>query len=352
MLVGYPHELRRAICYTYPQMRHRMNSRNCEGKIPMALAVFALGATTIAATLVIRNHSLVRDAGQNLGREQLFPEEKGVALSQQDTDQDGLKDWEETLYRTDKERPDTDADGTPDGEEVVSSRDPLVAGPDDSVAASPLKAAAEDATSERNYTNELGTIFAKQYLAENQNPAFDPTSLAENMLNSLLNGNSGIDTPSINPATLRVIHNNAPETVRNYFNALALVLETNTFDTEHPLLVLTNIRELGDLPAVLPKFDLLIARYQNAFEELIPLPVPSEWTHTHERAANILLQQIILMKTMRRSENDMVGIAIAISQYAETSAAAEQLRKDAKAALARQHIAFNENEPARRVLGL
>jgi hypothetical protein len=42
-----------------------------------------------------------------------------------DSDNDGLPDWEETLYGTDPHNIDTNGDGTPDGVEVKEGRDPL-----------------------------------------------------------------------------------------------------------------------------------------------------------------------------------------------------------------------------------
>ncbi len=55
--------------------------------------------------------------------------EEGEQLFQeQDTDGDGLKDWEEFLYQTDERNTDTDGDGQSDGLEVRRGFDPLVAG--------------------------------------------------------------------------------------------------------------------------------------------------------------------------------------------------------------------------------
>lgn len=42
-----------------------------------------------------------------------------------DTDKDGLPDWQEVLYGTDKNKADTDSDGTNDGDEIKLDRDPL-----------------------------------------------------------------------------------------------------------------------------------------------------------------------------------------------------------------------------------
>ena len=53
------------------------------------------------------------------------------AVLAKDSDNDGLKDWEEQLWKTDPYNSDTDGDGTPDGLEIKQGRNPLVAGPND-----------------------------------------------------------------------------------------------------------------------------------------------------------------------------------------------------------------------------
>lgn len=51
-----------------------------------------------------------------------------------DTDEDGLEDWEEVLWKTDINNPDTDGDEMSDGDEIDIGRNPLVAGPNDTLA--------------------------------------------------------------------------------------------------------------------------------------------------------------------------------------------------------------------------
>ena len=51
-----------------------------------------------------------------------------------DSDRDGLKDWEELLWKTDKTNADTDGDGTSDGEELALGRDPRKKGSGDKLA--------------------------------------------------------------------------------------------------------------------------------------------------------------------------------------------------------------------------
>ena len=54
-------------------------------------------------------------------------------LDTKDTDGDGLPDWQEEIWGSDKNNPDTDGDGTTDGKEVNENRNPTVAGPDDKI---------------------------------------------------------------------------------------------------------------------------------------------------------------------------------------------------------------------------
>lgn len=56
-----------------------------------------------------------------------------------DSDNDGLFDWQEQLFGTDKHNPDTDNDGTKDGDEIKQNRDPLKPGPSDKLPSSDIK---------------------------------------------------------------------------------------------------------------------------------------------------------------------------------------------------------------------
>ena len=82
-----------------------------------------------------------------------------------DTDGDGLKDWEELLWKTDPNKMDTDGDGTPDGEEINLGRNPLKAGPNDKISDKEDLVAKEKAVSDSNQ-NTVTAVYAKQFLTE------------------------------------------------------------------------------------------------------------------------------------------------------------------------------------------
>ncbi len=85
------------------------------------ITIFALWAITNYYSKPV----LVQDTKSGL---EVALEEGERVFQEQDTDGDGLKDWEEFLYQTDERNIDTDGDGASDGLEVKKGFDPLVAG--------------------------------------------------------------------------------------------------------------------------------------------------------------------------------------------------------------------------------
>jgi hypothetical protein len=102
---------------------------NLRGYFPSGQFIVIIGAIALSALLVAYvSYDRKEPAHISLS-------EQGSVLP--DTDQDGIKDWEELLRGTDVHDPDTDGDGSLDGAETAVSRDPLKPGPDDAVTPTP-----------------------------------------------------------------------------------------------------------------------------------------------------------------------------------------------------------------------
>src|SRR3989338_5773509 len=82
-----------------------------------------------------------------------------------DSDADGLKDWEELLWKTDPNKEDTDGDGINDNEEITLNRNPLKAGPNDKISEKEDLVAQEKAVSDSNQ-NTLTAAYARKFLTE------------------------------------------------------------------------------------------------------------------------------------------------------------------------------------------
>ena len=87
------------------------------------LAVFIAGVVFAAAEFLNKPSSFSETASATrpiTARE--------LALIDKDSDSDGLKDWEETLWKTDPKNPDSDGDSYLDGLEVKNGYSPSGAG--------------------------------------------------------------------------------------------------------------------------------------------------------------------------------------------------------------------------------
>lgn len=89
---------------------------------------FKKRATIIGVVIVvITAGTYLIKGGNNLDRTEEYSK---FTQDKTDTDNDGLRDWEEEIWGTDLFNPDSDGDGAEDGEEVKNDRDPLKASND------------------------------------------------------------------------------------------------------------------------------------------------------------------------------------------------------------------------------
>lgn len=169
--------------------------------------------------------------------------ENPVKLSR-DSDEDGLKDWEEIFYKTDPQNPDTDGDGTLDGVEIAKNRDPLKAGPDDKLAApeetSPnglppdkmapeelLREAAEKNINLTDYfvqkvfgTAGFGGLQALLKPGTDQKISNEFVTFVQN-----LSPYEPFSEKSISDAEIIIINDSSDAAIKNYFNSVAGIYE-------------------------------------------------------------------------------------------------------------------------------
>ena len=80
-------------------------------------AIFSRRVLILLIAIVVVAISAFLITKKEGGREEFVRQETGITIqvdAQKDTDNDGLKDWQEALWRTDKNNSDTDGDGVGD----------------------------------------------------------------------------------------------------------------------------------------------------------------------------------------------------------------------------------------------
>ncbi len=150
-----------------------------------------------------------------------------------DTDGDSLMDWEEDLWKTNKNSVDTDGDGTGDNDEVRAGRNPTVAGPDDTFA-KPAASAAVSAEEKNLTTTDIlaRNIFAEYYTLK-QSGALDEAAQENLILKNLsgaLPGEHNVPTYGIDDISVR---GDGAGAVRAYGNAVGSIISKHSIETEN-----------------------------------------------------------------------------------------------------------------------
>ncbi len=200
-----------------------------------------------------------------------------IDITNRDTDNDGLADWEERLHGADPENPDTDGDGTNDGGEIRGGRDPVKRGPNDLL---PVIADPNFATSSTDVLGLKKEFFAKYLAAQAQD-------VRETTFRDLIkNFDAKKYRTTHQIVSLNISSDNSIEAMRAYGNAFGILIVRYTKRTHR-----TEEEILGDaLPQknskVLQELQLPAVTYKNFAKDLLVLRVPSSLASHHLKIVN------------------------------------------------------------------
>lgn len=242
-----------------------------------------------------------------------------------DSDNDGLKDWEETLWKTDPKNSDTDGDGTPDGQEVNLGRDPLKPGPDDKLETPKL-------FSEENFyggtggltkTDVLARDFLSQYLSAKALRGGElDESTKENLINSLnSNVNLSISSRIHTLSDLKISSDNSKEAIRNYGNQLGAIIKKYSEPAPEMELIVFKRAIESDDQTELKKLDKNINAYDSMTKEFVNLTVPSSAQEIHLNLVNSFSNIKEIISNLQSFFQDPVEGLAALNQYQDAGKA-------------------------------
>lgn len=247
-----------------------------------------------------------------------------------DSDNDGLKDWEEKFYGTDPINPDTDNDGYLDGEEINSGHNPLVKGPNDNQIFYPLPVGDKYNITDKIFT-DLDAV-AKSYIEQKNQYALDhpeitnpETYMAEaskGALNEMLKrallynekdwadkANTILETLpevfkiEISDNDIKISENNNQETIKSYAEKLLLYLGSGNFLLQDQnLTLLKDSLSNNDLSQI----DDLILANDDEIAKLVDTPVPSSWKDVHKKTLKIAITMRNIFVALRGYDSDPV----------------------------------------------
>lgn len=234
----------------------------------------------------------------------------------QDTDKDGLKDWEEQIFRTDPQNPDTDGDGTKDGEEIKLARDPLLKGPNDGVATSTLLKNYSPYFAPDNLTGRLAEKFGAEVIVPRLSGSSRPLDL-ESIGDQIISETLSETKPRQNYFTekdVKTSKDNSAKALENYGNALINAISAFSSITRSPLEIFSGALGKDDL-ASLKSLDSYLTAYDKMLVAMKDIKTPPGLVSFHYQYMNLILAQKEAVGKIRNAENDIVSAIVGAQEF-------------------------------------
>lgn len=287
---------------------------------PLIIAcLIAAGSITVATLYPAQNNTkILADQNSNFGtQEKVTIESK---LTEIDSDNDGLKDWEESLWGTDPQKKDTDEDGTTDGKEISSNRDPLLKGPKDSLEIK--TATSSSASTSKTTTDKLAQdLFAKYMILKQNNQEITP-EIGAQLIEGIITNNQY----SVQPAKVYLLLNlklvpDSADALKAYGNAVGKIFKDNAYvendskgQSINELLILNDAMEKNSR-AELSRMDPIIRSYKNIITQLLNVPVPQGIATPHLELMNNLSLTVTVDEGMQRVFEDTALAISSVNTY-------------------------------------
>jgi len=274
---------------------------------------------------------------------------------QRDSDNDGLSDWDEELYKTDPHNPDTDGDGTPDGEEIKLGRNPLVRAPGDKLFFYPLPYGDKYNITNQVLNEEMLDSILNSYILQKgeyilDHPEIDSPddfavftdqetvkemskrAIAQAYSEMIDKANEAVKAIpeifnfEITDKDILVTEDNSKEAVEKYLARVSLILNSdNFFLQERAYSALKASLEEKDFS----KLDQLIKENDIKIETAKTIVVPSSWKEIHKEGLRLTLLIRNIYASFRDLQNDPLKAYLALEELEKFPNSWNELMKEA-----------------------
>jgi hypothetical protein len=263
-----------------------------------------------------------------------------------DRDADGLKDWEEELWKTDPDNTDSDKDGTNDFEEIRLGRDPLIKGPDDKLDPESVKNKINPTIeSDLNETEKFSRELFSRYISAKQNGDIMDGDY-EGLLNSYREKNSSETTTIVyKKEDLKKVDSNSTS-IKSYGNTLGKIIKekSNKYPKNELVLLDEIIKNDPGTTAEFKEFADMAKRYGEIKEEMLKMEVPSSILDKHTEIINILGIMEVSTESMQFAFSDPVKTINTLSLYPYAVDILNLSFKDLGRYFIKNNVFFNSKE--------
>ena len=288
--------------------------------LPSGKLILFFGILTfLVVGLFLVFNNKVKYKSENLNNKDIV---KNIFLkqSENDTDKDGLKDWEESLWKTDINNPDTDGDGMSDGDEIKNERNPLIKGPNDKLENNSLKKNFYKKTD--NETSNIGKELIGEYIGLKNSGLINSSNkekmisyMIEDKISSLENDYKNIKKFSLDD--LNIINNENIDILNNYEKNILSILDKGK-KIPNDLAVLEKSLKEKD-KKILDELDKTISSYKIIQKELLNTDTPYIFKEKHLKIINLISDVIFEVKSMKNIFEDPIKTIVNLKPYQENT---------------------------------
>lgn len=317
--------------------------KNSKLNLIVAVLILLIGIL-IGGYLVLKSKAGTASIGEQLS--QILEKDKrpdsdcraDTSDPKKDSDNDGLKDWEEAIWGTDPCRADSDGDGYLDGEEVASGYDPTKPAPADSL---PDKEQKTPRGLPQNLTQALSTILAEKITSGQMTlPAGEgvgtwgntSSPLSEEVLNESITQLSYSFSqlfipPQINPQELKIISETNKTTIEAYAKQIVRVINENPWLTDSEKTDTQIIAEAIE-QRNFQETDIAGQVYLARFKALKKVAIPAELISFHQGLLERLFIVSQIYQSIKETDIDPLKVMVGLERYQQIKGEIRQLAEE------------------------
>lgn len=239
-----------------------------------------------------------------------------------DSDKDGLKDWEEVLWKTDINNPDSDGDGYSDKQETDGGYSPTdILSNKKTGKKNQNEFGVDNSFGSENITQVLSKNIAQQIATnvgkDGELPDFsNPLTLINNDTNKEIAEFIASLNIRISESELKISKDNNPEAVQVYTDLMLNIFPKPSYLKESSLMDLAKAVQYKDYKLI----DSFIDGCNKIVSELKKVNVPSDFVDIHKRFMELFTTESKTLESIKNFETDPLKSLISVEQWEKTTA--------------------------------
>lgn len=263
-------------------------------------------------------------------------------LTNKDTDSDGLKDWEESLWGSNFNNKDTDGDGTNDGDEVEANRNPTISGPND-INTEKSTSSEGSKPEELTTTDKISRIAFARYMQIKQGGGEVDDKFEKQLVAEVLNTqNTSLKQARLYTEGDLIIVEGNKNNLTEFGNKMGEIVKSANWGVDE-LEILKTALDKED-PKSLDKINVAINGYKGVIDNALLVPTPKNAVREHLLFLNAISKMVNSLEGSKVAFKDPALALAYFGKYPEHVTNLHRAFIDIQGLFSRNNISYSEND--------